>query len=749
MPALDGLRGVFVVLGPLLYHARPESIRGGPDVFPGGILSLDLFFVLSSFLIVSIALREWDSNGRIDLAAYAGRRARRLLPALFVALAGVTLYLAVAGDPEMVPRWTGAVVSALTYSANWHEIAAGVSYFEQFNDPSPLKHVWSLAIEEQFYVFAPLFVIAGMSWRRGRWALLAGSAAGALASAVWMAHVHVVGADPSRAYYGTDTRAQALFVGIALAVAAHLRGPPRTRTGRRVLTAAVYPAMAVHLWMIATVSGRDEWLFERGGFLLVALASAVVVYGMSQPSGRDPLQRFFELAPLRYWGRRSYGLYLYHWPIYLLVTGERAGPLFGQPRIDGFRLLAVHLALTFAAAAASYRFIELPVMRRRWPVVRRPVTLAAGSFAGATAVALILAGLLAANSARPVRVEQVFVPAAPVFSESDARRGTAPDAAADGGAAPQGDTATQELGRAPADAEGKPSAEFGGAAEQSDADSTDAGSPHTGSPGPDVEQRPPAQGVAGDQPVPGDTRPLERPLRVLVVGDSVSAQIGWALYGWSQENPGEIVVYNESHLGCGVVRYGQKLVPGDVGGPVGDVCSNWAVPVTFDEVAASEIVSWPTALEVFAPDAVIAHVSPWDATDRIVPGVTSAGEWAAIGDPAYDAYVLAEYTAASELLTSTGAALYWLQSPVLNRELVSDDHAERIAGLNRLAAEAAESQVRAGRAIVMADFPSFIGDIGSDRELTMRDDGVHLSEQGAEETAAWLVEMLTIKRLRR
>ena len=770
MPALDGLRGVFVVLGPLLYHARPESVRGGPDILPGGILSLDLFFVLSSFLIVSIALREWDNTGRIDLVAYAGRRARRLLPALFTALAAVTAYLVWAGDPDIVPRWTGAVVSALTYSANWHEIAAGVSYFDQFDNPSPLKHVWSFAIEEQFYVFAPLFVVVGMTLlARRRWVLLAAAVVAALASAAWMAHLHTPGADPSRVYYGTDTRAQALFTGIALAVAARIAGPPRTRAGRRVLRAAVYPAMALCLWMITSVSERDEWMFERGGFLLMASASAVIIYGMAQPAGRDPLQRLFELSPVRYWGRLSYGLYLYHWPIYLLVTGERAGALFGRARIEGYALLAVHLILTFAAAAASYHLIERPVMQRRWPAVRRPITLAAGGFAGAAAVAVILAGLLAANSSRPVRIEQVFVPVAAAADEA-ADSAAGPDSAAAGGSAsgdgvvaadghdPE-DKAPPEARSGPAPSNSSPGDAGSGDKAPSNSSPADAGSgdkaasnstpavPGSAEPGSGAAPAADTAGaVGGDAPVVapvGGDAPAG-PLRVLVVGDSVSAQIGWALQRWSTENPGEMVVYNESHLGCGVVRHGLKLVPGDVGGPVGEVCSNWAVPVSFEEVADAEVVSWPTALEVFAPDAVLAHVSPWDATDRIVPGV--AEDWTSIGDPVYDAYVLSEYTAATELLTGTGATLYWLEGPVLNRELVADDHAARIAGLNRLAAEAAASQAAAGRSVVMTDFPSFIGEIGSDGERARRDDGVHLSEQGLDEVAPWLAGILTAGR---
>ncbi len=155
IPALDGIRGIWVVIGPLLYHAATDTVSGG-------ILGIDLFFTLSSFLIISIALNEWEATGRIDLKAYAGRRARRLLPALFVALGLLTIYLVVKVPPDEYARWTGAIFSTLTYSANWYEIFSDVSYFEGFHS-SPLRHVWSFSIEEQFYIFAPLYLI-GVLW---------------------------------------------------------------------------------------------------------------------------------------------------------------------------------------------------------------------------------------------------------------------------------------------------------------------------------------------------------------------------------------------------------------------------------------------------------------------------------------------------------------------------------------------------------------------------------------------------------
>lgn len=770
--ALDGIRGVFVVLGPLLYHARPERVRGGPDILPGGILSLDLFFVLSSFLIVSIALREWDDTGRIDLLAYAGRRARRLLPALLTAIVLLTLYLVWAGDPRIAPRWTGAIVSALTYSANWHEIAVGASYFERFDSPSPLEHVWSFAIEEQFYVFAPLFVIAGLTWfgRRGRRVLLVTALVGAVASAVWMAFLHAPGQDPSRVYFGTDTRAQALFVGIALALAARMYGPPRTDRGRRALVAAAYPALALHLWMIATVSERDDWMFERGGFLLVAGASAVVIYGMAQPAGSaagaadrpsgpgpgsgrptwsgwptwlgrlgpSPLHRFFNLAPVRYTGRISYGLYLYHWPIYLLVTPERIGAWLGGDggyRPSGYQLLAIHLGLTFAAAAVSYHLIERPIVERRWPVLPRPLTPAGGALAASAAVIAVLAGLLAANATRPARIEQVFVP----LAEAEAA-GLDPSAPAADPVAVDPETLAQlgpDPGTSAADpttAESRPAGSESGPADAAGPGTSDPEAV-TPDPAPDPTGPDPGTPDGGSAPDPGGDRGL---LRVMIVGDSVSAQIGWALHDWGEQNPGRVITYNESHIGCGIVRFGLGRNTGQPPGPIGEMCNHWAVPVSTTEVVRSEVVSWPTALDLFRPDAVVAYVSPWDAIDRIVPGVVD--DWSSIGDPAYDDYVRREYRAAGELLTSTGAILYWLQTPPLDRADLPEDHAERIAGLNRLAAEASASLPE--RDIVLVDYPAFIGEVGGRLDRARRVDGAHLSDQGYDEVAPWLMDVI-------
>ena len=702
IPTFDGMRGFWVVLGPLLYHARPESIQGGPEIVPGGILSLDLFFVLSSYLIVSIALREWDGNGRIDLIAYAGRRVRRLFPALFLVLSFLSIYLAVVDDPDLIDRWTGAIVSALAYSANWHEVVAGVSYFEQFLTPSPLKHVWSFSIEEQFYLFAPLFLIVGLRWggRRGREILLALSVLGALGSAWWMSRVHVVGQDPSRAYYGTDTRAQALFVGIAMALAVHLYGQPSTERGRRFLALIAYPATAFHLWAVLFVSERDAWMFENGGFLLIAVASGAALLGLSQEAPWSPLHRFFAWLPVRYAGRISYGLYLYHWPIYLLVDSERAGSLFGVERVTGASLLALHLSLTAVVSVLSFHLIEQPFVKRKWPFTMKQLRPSMTAFAGATAVAVILAGLLVAHTRRPPVIRQILVPAAAASSPD---QGT-------------------ELSDQPNEPE------------PDDADSSHA----------DL-----SGGVPEDEPVlevetileVDDSTPAQEtvdsgPVRVLTVGDSVMTQIGQTLIEWTLANPeNELIVVDASHIGCGTARFGLKRGPSGLEGPVGDVCSNWAVPVYPQVVSNQGVVSWPTVLEVFAPDIVLTHVSPWDVTDRLVPGL-AGDEWTNIGEPAYYEYAASEYRAAIELLTSTGAELFFLLGADHNRPIAPQNSPERVALLNQLVAGLAADS---NSSVTMVDFPGWIGEVGGERDSRLRDDGLHLSQDGMDEVIDWLL----------
>jgi peptidoglycan/LPS O-acetylase OafA/YrhL len=353
-PALDGVRAL-AVAGVLLYH-------GGVDGLPGGFLGVDLFFVLSGFLITSLLLTEYQATGGLDVADFWFRRARRLLPALVVVVLFVAAYAAWLAPDIVRARLRGDLLSTLAYVANWRFVVAGVSYFEQYSTPTPLLHTWSLAIEEQFYVLWPLLMLLLLRRRRSGAAariVFVVAVLGALASALLMAAMYTPSLDPSRIYYGTDTRAQALLVGVAAAAVAVRRnwwqvGPRGGSAPRWVgLMGALSLAGVVALFVSATDSAT--WMY-RGGFLVTALVSAGLVVAAASPGGH-PVQRLLSVAPLRALGGVSYGVYLWHWPLYVLLTPDRTG-------LTGTGLLVLRLAVTGLAATLSAVLLERPI--RAW-----------------------------------------------------------------------------------------------------------------------------------------------------------------------------------------------------------------------------------------------------------------------------------------------------------------------------------------------------------------------------------------------
>jgi peptidoglycan/LPS O-acetylase OafA/YrhL len=341
---LDGLRGL-AVAAVVAYHF------GWID---GGFLGVDAFFVLSGFLITSLLVAEHRRDGRIALGDFWARRARRLLPALLLLVTVLVMFA-----QKDVLR--ADVLSTLGYVANWHQVWTGASYFDLFAESSPLKHAWSLAVEEQFYIVWPLVVAVVLRFA-GRRTLGALCGVGMIASAVAMAAWYTPG-DPSRVYYGTDTRAQLLFIG---ALAALL---PRLRVPRAVGAAA----LASSIVMMFTVSDQDAFLYRGGmlghGLLVAAAISAVVAHPGAIVS------RVLGANPLRGLGKVSYGVYLWHWPVLVLCTPERVG-------VSGFRLDLVRLAIIAVATAVSYYLVEQPIRHLRVPA--RPVL--AGSAAALVAV---------------------------------------------------------------------------------------------------------------------------------------------------------------------------------------------------------------------------------------------------------------------------------------------------------------------------------------------------------------------------
>jgi peptidoglycan/LPS O-acetylase OafA/YrhL/lysophospholipase L1-like esterase len=371
MPALDGVRAM-AVAAVLLYHGDVSWARGG-------YLGVDAFFVLSGVLITSLLLAEWRGDGRIALSAFWARRARRLLPALFLVLAAVAAYGAVIAAPAELAHLRSDGLSALGYVANWGQIFSHQSYFESFAAPSPLRHTWSLAIEEQFYLVWPLLVAGVLRWRRGSIRSL-GAVTGALlaASAAWMIVLYKPGVDPTRVYYGTDTRAQSLLMGALLAMLLTRVRRPLGANATRALHAGALVAGLWLVWIWVHTSEEAGWLY-RGGFTLCALLVAIVIASVTRPEP-GPLGVFLSVRPVRWVGQVSYGLYLWHWPLYVVISHERTG-------LDGVPLFAVRLAATFATATASFYLVERPIRRgrlQRWPArITAPVT------AGLLAVTLV------------------------------------------------------------------------------------------------------------------------------------------------------------------------------------------------------------------------------------------------------------------------------------------------------------------------------------------------------------------------
>jgi peptidoglycan/LPS O-acetylase OafA/YrhL/lysophospholipase L1-like esterase len=362
IPALDGIRALGIILV-LFFH-------GGFSWAGGGFFGVDVFFVLSGFLITGLLVSEYRQNAGIGLARFWGHRIRRLVPALLVMLAGVALFGILAAPSDTLGQLRGDALATLLYVNNWHLVTGGQGYFAALNTPRPLLHTWSLSIEEQFYLVWPLVVLGVLRWTRSLQALLVLTVAGAGASAVAMAVVFGDGAGESRAYYGTDTRAQALLIGAALAIMLanplpHRRSDLVTTTSlvrsirlstsaKVTLVVAGGIGLVAVVWMSVVDSSATAWIY-RGGFTLVALATAGIIASVALVPD-SPWARLLSLRPVRYVGAVSYGLYLFHWPIFVWVDHARTG-------LVGWPLFAVRIALSLAVAAASFHFLEMPVRR--------------------------------------------------------------------------------------------------------------------------------------------------------------------------------------------------------------------------------------------------------------------------------------------------------------------------------------------------------------------------------------------------
>jgi peptidoglycan/LPS O-acetylase OafA/YrhL len=442
---LDGIRALSV-LAIIGFHTGLSSV-------PGGFYGVDSFFVLSGFLITSLLVKEWAGTGTIRLRRFWAGRARRLLPALFLLVAVIGIVLTVVPSILATPHILGDALSAIFYVSNWYSIHAGASYFSLSSQPSPLLHTWSLAIEEQFYLVWPLVVLgvlklgtayraphsrrlagrrarrraarraqrraipvlgggrlllggptparADPAWvrRRRLHLLFAVACLGSLASALLMV-LEAPDGYTSRAYYGTDTRAQALLVGAAIAIGLALwrEGSSRpwfTRTASVLALAGV--AGTVVLW--ATTSETSTFAFS-GGFMLASLAAGGVVLGCAV-APRSVVVRLLELPPLPQGGRISYGIYLWYWPVVLVMSGQRL-------HLSPYPLFLARVAVTAAIAAVSYELVEMPIRRGALTRWRSWVAAPVGA---AIAISMVCVSMLVPVGAAELQGTQLTVTA--------------------------------------------------------------------------------------------------------------------------------------------------------------------------------------------------------------------------------------------------------------------------------------------------------------------------------------------------
>jgi peptidoglycan/LPS O-acetylase OafA/YrhL len=518
-PGLDGLRALAVV-AVLLYH-------GGVSWSGGGFLGVEMFFVLSGFLITSLLVAEWGQSGRIALRAFWARRARRLLPALFALVAAIGVYYALAGPTKAIPGLQGDGIATLLYISNWHQVAAGTNYFAASGPVSPLQHTWSLAIEEQFYVLWPLVVLAvlgvarrrGASERRSLQVLLGLSLSGAVIASVEMALLFASGRGLDRVYYGTDTRATGLLLGASLAIAVAIRRKsdpthpatptPRlsTRRARHALGAAGVLLLPLLAAGIVLADGGDAWVYPFGMLATDAVMVVLIAAVVFQP--RAAGVRLLSLAPLRAVGKISYGLYLWHFPLFLWLDEGSTGQ-------HGTALLILRLTVTLAISLVSYFLIEQPIRQRRRPawVVRGLAPVGAGA---------AVLSLLMASAATSL---PVGVPAAAKLPQAPARL------AGSDGPCTVSLSDSPQLGMAPVGTDKVAKFEYGALGKSSLV-------------------------WSGSTTKTFETCP---PKRVLVVGDSLAFTLGLPMM--DDEDRYGVQIANAALLGCAFSTKGQLNVNG-------------------------------------------------------------------------------------------------------------------------------------------------------------------------------------------
>ncbi|MDJ0771288.1 MAG: acyltransferase family protein [Ilumatobacter sp.] len=700
-PALDGVRALAVV-AVLFFH-------GGVPGFDGGYLGVSVFFTLSGFLITSLLVGEHDATGRIDLPAFYGRRLRRLLPASAICLGAVIVIAAVTDWFGGVAALRDHVIGSVMQVANWVFLAGGGSYQDLLartnGQSSPLEHFWSLAIEEQFYWIWPptMLVLLG----RARTPRARVRAVGAITAATMLAAPVIAQVwGPDAAYWATPARIGEILVGAFLAVALVGRRVPERWS---VLAPAALLVLGIAVVLFPSSSGPAY----EGWLPLVAIASGALLLGLQAPG---PVRDALSIEPLVALGRISYGVYLFHWPIYVIATPERTG-------IDGVGLLGVRVLLTLAIAHVSYQLVEQPI--RRNPRFSPLPTL--GVSAGATA-AVVLAAVVAVPGALGdywLVDDEVEAAAAIVVDDEPLA------ALVDDVAALERDDQARSLDEAPT--VGTADADSGSelAASSESAQPRRVATP-PGEPDEAEERDEPAAVVVPEttQPVVDVTIPplpeLGRPVRIVVTGDSTARAIGSGVVAWAAEHPDLAQAEVHGAAGCGFVQGGARTLGGTTEVPSG--CVDWTDKLVIPQVERLE------------PDVVMVMVTAWDVVDQEWDGATLTPL-----DAPYADRIAADYgTLVDDLLAAGAGRVALVRQPLPDPFWQPGGDAQEDPARHQVVYDAYEALAAGSDGLVaVVPFDRWFADAGLDDDHDVRPDGVHLSPAAATDvTSEFLGERL-------
>jgi peptidoglycan/LPS O-acetylase OafA/YrhL len=660
-PALDGVRAL-AVAAVLLFHAEVPG-------FSGGYLGVSVFFTLSGYLITTLLLTEHATTGTISMPGFYARRVRRLLPASLVCLTAIVVISELTNVFAGVAELRRQVMGALLQVSNWVFLAGEGSYQQLFQQTggarSPVEHFWSLSIEEQFYWLWPptMAFLLGRCATRRSCTLALGSLTLCFALAAPLIAARF---GPDAAYWATPARVGEILMGALVALLLHGRAVPRIAAWLAPL-ALVALAVCVATFPASSGPAYEGWLPA------VAVGSALLVLGLQAES---PVRRVLSTRPLVWLGGISYGVYLYHWPIYVIADERRTG-------MDGWQLVVVQLTLTLSIAEISYRLLERPIRRARGS--SRRLTLAAGGLA-TSAVAVVTVAVVPAalgeywqTDDATVAAAAIDVDGAPVEPLTPAIESTQPSS-----------TSTTTLALAAVVTTTQPAGIEGPR-------TTTAATTTTTT-------------TTTEPPLPT----LSRPVRVVVAGDSTARATAAGLLAWAAEHPELAQVDVVSAPGCGFLRGGDRREGGWKKEPV--ECDHWIDHDLPARVAATQ------------PDVVMMMVTTWDLVDHR----WDDGDGLTPLDPVFEGNLAHSYAAVTDELLGLGAgSIAWIAPPIPNvwwsNENTGQADPARHAVLRSVIDGLAASHP--GQVSVI-DMRSWLDSAGLADDRDVRPDGVHL-EPGA------------------